>query len=312
MKRIPVIIVASLLVGFASVAQEQPKSDPLGIFMTASELPGGFARAGDATQFGPDNVFQLIDGEAELYFPYGFKRVISVTYTHPESPGNQMAAEIYEMASPLDGFGIYSNYRDEDSQLTEVGAEGFRGRTQVMFYKGPHFVKLRVRKAEGQGERMLACAKAIADALPGDTAKATETDVVKIEGAIPNTDRYVAQSLLGYDFWKKGYVADAYPPGFPEDKRASTPAMRVFLVKTDSAEAASAAIEKYVEYLKTSNGQSEWLDTPEGKILKATDPMHKTVFLQVACANICGVARPPDEAQGLDSLKKLLVRVNGK
>ncbi|MCK7474918.1 MAG: hypothetical protein MZV49_18420 [Rhodopseudomonas palustris] len=54
------------------------------------------------------DLYKYINGEAELYYPYGFKALATTVYVRTDNPETGIVADIYEMGSPIDAFGIYS------------------------------------------------------------------------------------------------------------------------------------------------------------------------------------------------------------
>ena len=178
-----------------------------------------------------------MDGEAEAYFPYGFQGAVSATYTKGGDKAKEANVELYEMGSLLDAYGVYSTMRDTESTPVDVGAEGFGGTTQVMFYVDKYFVKARVSSAEAKGE-LLSFAKAVAGELPADKKKPAQLALVAIPNLMPRSDQYVGQSVLGYACWPKGMIAQIKT----KDAQA-----RVFVVMTDSPSDAASALDKYVQ-----------------------------------------------------------------
>ena len=149
------------------MAWAAPGAGPLRALMDKSALKEGWTRSGKAEFFDKDTLFDLVDGEAEAYFPYGFKGAVSANYTKGGDKAKEANVELYEMGSLLDAYGIYSTMRDAESKPVDVGAEGFGGTTQVMFYVDKYFVKARVYSAAASGE-LLSFAKAVAGELPAD------------------------------------------------------------------------------------------------------------------------------------------------
>ena len=107
--------------------------------------------------FDKDTLFDHINGEAELYFPYGFDMLATATYMDRNNPEVWIVADVYRMASLLDAFGIYSNYRKADAASVTVGAEGFVSPSQLMFYQDRYFVRLQVTGATSLGARCISC-----------------------------------------------------------------------------------------------------------------------------------------------------------
>ena len=145
------------------MAWAAPGAGPLRALMDKSALKEGWTRSGKAEFFDKDTLFDLVDGEAEAYFPYGFKGAVSATYTKGGDKAKEANVELYEMGSLLDAYGIYSAMRDTESKQVDVGTEGFGGTTQIMFYADKYFVKATVYSAaakrrvvefrEGRGRR---------------------------------------------------------------------------------------------------------------------------------------------------------------
>ncbi len=100
-------------------------------FLPASCAPG-WAMEGKVATYTPENLYRYIDGEAEIYLPYGFKKAATVRYVKTDTPtaGPQekgMVVNIFEMGSLLDAFGIYANYRSSTLPQIEGGGRRFSG-----------------------------------------------------------------------------------------------------------------------------------------------------------------------------------------
>jgi len=251
-------------------------------------------------------LFELIDGEAELYFPYGFKRCYAIQYDSATNPDDSATFEVYEQGTLLDAFGVYSNFREADSKLVELGAEGFAGSTNVVFYQDRYFVKGRLSgKVLDDKEGLLTCAKEVSKGIFPNTAKPAELGLLKVAGIVPRTEQYIAQSLLGYECFTRGLIANATLDG---------KTVRVFIVMTDSPKAAEDVLTKYQDYLKTSKAENAWKETPNGKVLTAQDPLHKGMLLQQVGKCVVGICKLVDPSLGQPLLDQLAakVRANSK
>ena len=51
---------------------------------------------GKAAAYTPENLFKYIDGEAELYLPYGFEKAAVARYVPPAGKGYGIVAGIFE------------------------------------------------------------------------------------------------------------------------------------------------------------------------------------------------------------------------
>src|SRR5512139_2507250 len=97
--------------------------------------PEGWAIEGGAKHFTRDTLYEYINGEAELFFPFGFQRLASASYVRGPDPPIALIVDIYHMDSVLSAFGIYSSYRNRDDTVVQVGAEGSLNPAQLLFYQ---------------------------------------------------------------------------------------------------------------------------------------------------------------------------------
>ena len=293
---IRVLVAGFVLYGAAAHAGGESLEKKLG----AVPLPKGWKCSG-VTPYDSKNLYELVDGEAELYFPYGFKQLVAANYGSTINRADTLTAEVYELGSLLNAFGVYSNFRDKDSKRVELGGDGFINGTQVVFYQGNYFVKVQAGGKPPENA-LMDCAKSVSKLLPPNTAKPAELDMLKIDRLIPNTEQYIGQSLLGYDFFRCGLCADANVNGKAE---------RLFIVLEQSPESAEKTLAGYAEFLKKSHANVEWKETSIGKVLTGQDPLHKQVSATVAGPHIVGVAKGTDADLDMTGVMELRARALG-
>jgi len=298
------VVLAWVLSGCMGALDEV--EDPLGVVLENDSL-GVWTRVEPAVQYNKDNVFELIDGEAELYFPYGFKRVVAVEYAAVDDKDMTVSVEAYELGSLLDAFGVYSNYRDEESKMAEVGTEAVAGSTQVMFYQDRFFVKARTNKTDRQ-DKLLEFARKLSEVLPQHKAAPPEPALLDIKGAIPMTRQYLAQSVLGYEFFKKGLVAKAF---LGEAPQTDVKPLRVFVLMEKTPGEAAQTISHYIAYLDKNQAAHEWLALGGAQVLKGEDPLHKGVLLKQHGPYVLGVAKLAPDMDGTALLDRLDKKVAG-
>ena len=156
-----------------------------------------------------------INGEAELYFPYGFDRMGAARYVSDKNATTGIDVEIYRMGSLLDAFGMYANYRQKDGKEINAGAESNLSSSQLIFYQDRYFIHIQLTGGDTAGaeEALIKCGRDVAARLPGPKSQPPELSIVDRSEVMKGTERYLPQSLLGYDFLNKGVIADAAIPG---------------------------------------------------------------------------------------------------
>lgn len=272
-------------------------------FLPTNSCAQGWALKDKAALFNKETLFDHINGEAELYFPYGFDMLATATYVNRKNSEVWIVADVYRMASLLDAFGIYSNYRKAGAASVTVGAEGFVSSSQLMFYQDRYFVRLQVTGATSLGQDVfLACAQSVSEKLPFNVRPAGELEALKIPGIVPKTERYIAKSLLGYAFFRRGIIADALLPG---------ERVQVFLVPEDSDSAAREAFDHYRSYLK-AEGKNVQLQVERNYVsIMAFDPLYGGVLVEQSGRYIIGAVRLKEPSSAAKLIEQLRERLSG-
>jgi hypothetical protein len=238
------------------------------------------------TLYDKETLFDRIDGEAELFFPYGFKRLDFARYSNRQDGRIVIEADVYEMGSLLDAFGIYATYRRKDGADIAIGAEGTISPAQLFFYQGRYFVRLQGVGVKDPGEgTFLSCARAISGKLPRVAGGPTELEAFTFPAVEPKSERYIAKSLFGYDFFRRGFVADA---------TLKDGQVQLFLVPEHSTETARKAFDRYRSYLETSGKNVQVTEPAERVSLSAIDPLYGNVFVEQNGRFLVGAIRIKD------------------
>jgi hypothetical protein len=259
------------------------------------ECPEGWAREGHVRHYTKDNLYEYINGEAEIFFPFGFEDLATAAYREQSDSPVAIVADLYRMGSVLSAFGIYSNYRNPDDSVVPAGAEGSLNPAQLLFYQNRFFVRLSASGAsELSGKTFIACAKAISFRLPGPPAAPRELALFPPGGILAGTEKYSAASLFGYPFFRAGLTAEVNIGG---------QTAKAFVVIEDSFEKARKALDNYDSYLKQSGRSSGLSPTEDSDALAASDPLYSQVVLIQKGPHIFGLARLADAAAGLRFLR---------
>ena len=258
---------------------------------------------GNITLFDKDTLFDHINGESELYFPYGFELLAFARYVSKIDPQSAFDADVYKMGSLLDAFGMYANYRRKDDAAVSVGVEGTASASQLLFYQDRYLVRLQASGTANPGpDIFLACARAISEKLPQGKGRPKELDAFNVPFIEQKSIRYIAQSLLGYDFFQKGIVADATLNHEP---------IQIVMVFETSVEKARKAFDRYSEYLKTAGENIRMTDKQLPVSLKAHDPLYGNVVVEQKGAFVYGAIRLKDDSgtqQLMETLRSMILK----
>lgn len=248
-----------------------------------------------------DNLFDYINGEAELYFPYGFEVLGTARYASKINPAVSLVMDVYKMGSLPHAFGMYANYRRSDDAVVKAGADAVLSPSQMLMYQDRYYVRLQASGApEIEPSVFLACAHALSNNLPQNLSRPKELDVFKISAVTPNSERYIAQSLLGYAFFRHGYMADA---------SVNDEQVQVFLVPEESGEAARKVFGQYRAYLRESGKEAQVSDPADSMAMTASDPLYGGVSVQQSGRYLLGVIRAKHPGAAAPLLQALKARL---
>ncbi|MFQ5789420.1 MAG: DUF6599 family protein [Acidobacteriota bacterium] len=93
--------------------------------------------ADEALSYRADNLYNFINGGAEVYLEYGFVQVISQEYAWEE---DSIICTVYEMEDPQAAFGIFSYTRSPQKSPLSLGDGAVMGAFQLAFWQDRYFV----------------------------------------------------------------------------------------------------------------------------------------------------------------------------
>jgi hypothetical protein len=293
---LPVIIFCLIGTGLLPDAKADMRILPI------SGLMPGWALEGPIKKYTGEDLFEYINGEAELYLQFGFKILTAGFYLKEGTEKLGIAADVYEMGSDLEAFGIYANYRQPEAEMVMAGAGGFVNPSQLMFYQGRYFVQLNASGSTTQERTVfLNLAGLISKNLPASGKSPPELNLLRISALIPRTEKYNPQSVLGYPFFKRGLTAQALLDGRP---------IRIFVLLGDSNEEAQHRAQAYESTLREKGVVLKKEPKSSAGILCARDPLYGVLCLQPFEKYVLGAADLPDFSWGLPLIRQLQQRIH--
>ncbi|MCU0237673.1 MAG: hypothetical protein MUC72_11415 [Acidobacteria bacterium] len=184
-------------------AAAAPALDPAALF------PGleGWSKDGAMQLFGPENLYEHINGAAENFMAYGFERLAVQNYVNKERQA--LIAEIYFHGTPENAFGIYGSEKPLAGDYLAIGSEGYAEEGVLNFISDACYVKLNSFDLGGAGAGVLkSLAEKIAGAINGSNTLPPALAAFPAAGRIARSERYFLGNFLGLDFLGPAFVAD--------------------------------------------------------------------------------------------------------
>ena len=155
MKRFAATI--TLIAALAAALLPFPVSASAPLQLRADDLPGWEVGAPDS--YGANQLYGYINGGAEIYLEYGFRRVLGQRCTKDR---HELQADIYEMVNTEAAFGMFSTLRGRCGTKLPGSAWHCVTPEQILFTKGKYLVSIvPYDRAAGTREAAMTAARAL-------------------------------------------------------------------------------------------------------------------------------------------------------
>jgi hypothetical protein len=241
--------------------------------------------------YAPDNLWELINGAADLYLEYDFQDLHLASYSNTSD--QEVKVELYRHSNPDNTYGIYTSERMPDYHFIETGIQGYTSPGILHFFTGHYYVKIiSAGTREAEEETLKIFAGSVAASLNQTGSWPEELELFPAEGRVPMSDAYVATNFMGYGFFRSAFTMRYENGG----------SLTMFIIHGKPGEA-SAMLDKYKSLLK------------EDKVL-LKDPLYiiqdmfnGTVFLSLKNDYLVGILNAENEEVAGDYIKKVLLKI---
>jgi hypothetical protein len=129
--------------------------------LTRLKPPQGWTRT-EVRAYDQENIYDLVDGQADSFFVYGFERVVVGRYESAD--GVILEAGIWQLATPADAYGLFTVSRSGEPVAIGNDGDGDLGR-RLAFWQGRYVVQMWARQEIPQAD-LLAFGQGLAAGLP--------------------------------------------------------------------------------------------------------------------------------------------------
>lgn len=310
-----VLSVLILLVTGRSVS-----SAPVGV---ESLLPRGKAAEGWSLVEGPKiyttkTLFKRIDGQAELFFKYGFQKSAFGMYQNQKNREHQIELDIYDMGSVLQAFGIFSRSRNEDRPMG-LGLDSYLYEGSAFFYQGKYFVMLYDTEADSAALKEFA--SAISVRIGGTSQPPREIGYFPENGLKPGSIQYFPEALLGHRFMGRGFqglykakvegkVKAEVKTESANGAKADEEEFKLFLAIFKNPGDGKNAFKAYRDYLSQKGRANPEIPAALGPdALKGEDPYQGKIMIALKGIYLLGAAGFQSAENGESRLKEFMKKV---
>jgi hypothetical protein len=241
----------------------------------------------------PENLFEYINGAAEIYLSYEFKELIVAQQQKDQSDRN-VAIEIYDMGNEKNAFGIYSAERYPDNRFIDMGLQGYLEEGTLNFLVDRYYVKLLCFECEEQSEDVLMVfSQEIVESVGQKGNLPILLKAFPSKGLQSNSENFILRNFMGYSFLHNGYSAKYKLNDLEFD---------CFLAEGKNDADATEMLQKYLEAKKSQNVQK--IDS--GHHIR--DKYYHNIYMSRVGNKLCGVIKIKDGSEdvGLEYLDTLI------
>jgi hypothetical protein len=225
----------------------EPTAEPIPSSPLTEAFPGEGAVAGwtpvDALEvYDSETIFNLVDGQADFFFVYGFEQVAVRRYQNAEEI--VLDVQIWQVTDDASAYGLFSaGVAGEPVAIGNEG-DGDAGR-RLVFWQDRYVAQLFSRKNIPNTD-LLAFGEAIAAALPAGGERPALVDRLPADGLVPRSSLFFHEELsVQNEIWLGGENILGLSPdtdGVLGRYEIDGTTVRLMLVEYPDAGAASAAL----------------------------------------------------------------------
>lgn len=134
------------------------------VIIPQDDFAPGWKKSGRPSTFIKADLFNHIDGGAELFLEYGFDKLLVQRYARRKS---ELTLDVYEMESPESALGIYLTKCGQETPVAGILARNSGEKSQLTILKGKYFVH--VNNYDGDAKNlpaMVALANRALESIP--------------------------------------------------------------------------------------------------------------------------------------------------
>ncbi len=223
----------------------------------------GWQKTGEPEMYSPDNLFEYINGAAEVYLSYDFQKLITLSYSNPKQ--QSFTIDIYQHSNSNNGFGIYSQEKPQEGDFLKIGTQGYYEQGILNFFKDRFYVKLSAFDLKEIDRPLLEkISRLIDNQLPGQPLLPKTVSCFPSMGKIENSERFILQNFLGHSFLHSAFVADY----LIKDEK-----FQIFIIETVTPQKADTILEHYLAFLKRKGIEYQ---QDNSNVYRFSDPYYRS------------------------------------
>jgi len=263
-KCVPPLLIALLLAACGG----KPNS-LAGVFPGADAFPD-WTPAGEVQVFDGENLYDLVNGQAEAFFAYGFERVAVRRYE--SARGATLHVEVWQLATPADAYGLFTTSIVGTPAAIGNDGDADPGR-RISFWQDRYHVDMYAHQ-QLPGADLQILAQAVSARLPSGGKRPALVDRLPVEGLATRSTIFFHEEIsIQSELWLGGenlLGLSQETDGVLARYEVGGGVAQLLLVQYPDAEAASAGLAALegdqVNELVSADVHDTWLGAVFGRM----------------------------------------------
>ena len=269
---------------------------------TPPTLPPELAALSAPETFAPDDLFNKIDGKADLYLTAGFVQLRCQRFALKAASDTWMEWFVYDMGALPQGFSVFSLQRRSEAQALDLTPFAYQTQNSLYFVSGRYYVEaVTAMPTEPMMAAMLAMARQFVAANPPGATRIPELKLFPPENLEAGSQGLQVADAFGFDRFTNVFTAKY---------RVDNAEVLAFLEITKTTAEAAALRDAYRSFL-LANGGKEIEAGNAASLGKPINFMDGSEIIFADGNTVAGIHAAPDAAsaakvaqQLADSLRK--------
>jgi hypothetical protein len=253
------------------------------------DIPGWKTQE-DTRVYNNNDLWELIDGAADIFLSYGFIDLHIAEYSNNDQ---MIRVELYRHSNNDNAYGIYTAERMPDYPQVKIGSQGYTSQGVLNFLAGNYYVKIMSAGQKEAEESTIAQLASKVDKILAQPPGLPEVlQLFPEEGKENLSDAYIAQNFLGYSFLSSAFIARYKNDG----------EFQVFIIRAGPEETLHM-LNEYKKMLKENKFYKKdnlWI---------MNDPFNGTIFLELKGNYLVGVINTENEPKAADYITRVIQKL---
>jgi hypothetical protein len=260
----------------------------------------GASPSGEQKFFSSD-LYQYIDGGADIYLDYGLVALLHQEY---KTPSTDITLDIYNMGTQSNAFGIYAAESSPDYHFLPIGAEGYGTNEILNFFQDEFYVKLLAfSDKEKTGPVLERFGRAVSRKIGPSGAMPEFLSLFPAQNLMSHSAKFVKKSPLGHDFLAPAIIASY---GFGEKQTS------LVISKATDAQGAMMKVDQLRSYFARSGKVVPQPGLASGAFSGSSQFEGEAVFFPAGSYAILCLNPPPNPESFLKSVIERLAEKGDK